>query len=72
MRKLTFIPALIGAILVIAVIFYVAFYFVFLDLFVDLWLFESIKLGSYFWLKLLYKFFLSGGVTLVFFVIFFF
>ncbi|MDO9106746.1 MAG: UPF0182 family protein [Methylovulum sp.] len=71
MRNLKFLPALIGATLVIAVILYVAFYFIFLDLFVDLWWFQSLKLEAYFWLKLLYKFFLSGGVTLVFFVIFF-
>ena len=72
MRNLKLLPALIGATLVIAVILYVAFYFIFLDLFVDLWWFQSLKLEAYFWLKLLYKFFLSGGVTLVFFVIFFF
>lgn len=72
MRNLKFLPALIGAIVVIAIILYVALYFIFLDLFVDLWWFQSLKLESYFWLKLLYKFFLSGGVTLVFFVIFFF
>ena len=72
MRNLKLLPALIGATLVIAVILYVAFYFIFLDLFVDLWWFQSLKLEAYFWLKLLYKFFLSGGVTLVFFAIFFF
>ncbi|MDP2903604.1 MAG: UPF0182 family protein, partial [Methylovulum sp.] len=72
MRNLKFLPALIGATLVIAVILYVAFYFIFLDLFVDLWWFQSLKLEAYFWLKLLYKFFLSGGVTLAFFIIFFF
>ncbi|GAB6140081.1 UPF0182 family protein [Methylosoma difficile] len=72
MRNLKFLPALIGATVVIASILYVAFYFVFLDLFVDLWWFQSLKLEAYFWLKLLYKFFLSGGVTLAFFTIFFF
>jgi uncharacterized membrane protein (UPF0182 family) len=72
MRNLKFLPALIGATLVIAVILYVALYYIFLDLFVDLWWFESLKLESYFWLRLLYKFFLSGGVTLAFFAIFFF
>jgi len=66
MRKLKFLPALIGATAVVAIILYVAFYFIFLDLFVDLWWFQSLKLESYFWLKLLYKFFLSGAVTLVF------
>ncbi len=72
MRNLKFLPALIGATLVIAIILYVAFYFIFLDLFVDLWWYESLKLEAYFWLRLLYKFFLSGGVTLAFFAIFFF
>jgi len=72
MRNLKFLPALIGATLVIAIILYVAFYFIFLDLFVDLWWYQSLKLEAYFWLRLLYKFFLSGGVTLVFFAIFFF
>ncbi len=72
MRNLKFLPALIGATLVIAIILYVAFYFIFLDLFVDLWWFQSLNFESYFWLKLLYKFFLSGAVTLGFFTIFFF
>ncbi|MGR8998714.1 MAG: UPF0182 family protein [Gammaproteobacteria bacterium] len=72
MRNLKFLPALIGATLVIAIILYVAFYFIFLDLFVDLWWYQSLKLEAYFWLRLLYKFFLSGGVTLAFFAIFFF
>ena len=72
MRNLKFLPAIIGAILVIAIILFVAFHFIFLDLFVDLWWYQSLKLESYFWLRLLYKFFLSGGVTLLFFSIFFF
>ncbi|MGZ8226844.1 MAG: UPF0182 family protein [Methylococcaceae bacterium] len=72
MRNLKFLPALIGATFVVAIILYAAFYFIFLDLFVDLWWFQSLKLDAYFWLKLLYKFFLSGAVTLAFFAIFFF
>lgn len=72
MRNTKLLPALIGATLVIAVILYIAFYFIFLDLLVDLWWYQSLKLETYFWLKLLYKFFLSGGTTLVFFSIFFF
>lgn len=72
MRNMKLLPALIGATLVIAVILYIAFYFIFLDLFVDLWWYQSLKLETYFWLRLLYKFFLSGGITLVFFAIFFF
>ncbi|MDD5266544.1 MAG: UPF0182 family protein [Methylococcales bacterium] len=72
MRNLKFIPAIIGATIVIAFISFVAFHFIFLDLFVDLWWYQSLKLEFYFWLRLLYKFFLAGGVTLVFFAIFFF
>ena len=72
MRNQKLIPAIIGAILVIAIISFVAFHFIFLDLFVDLWWYQSLKLESYFWLRLLYKYFLSGAVTLTFFAIFFF
>jgi hypothetical protein len=64
--------AWLGAVAVLGVILYVAFYFIFVDFFVDLWWFRSLKLESYFWLKLLYRFFFSGGVTLLFFSIFFF
>ena len=72
MRNLKFIPALIAATLISIVILFVAFHFIFLDLFVDLWWYQSLKLEAYFWLRLLYKFFLSGVVTLAFFAIFFF
>jgi len=72
MPKLKSLPALIGALLAIAFVAYAAFYFIFLDLFVDFWWFQSLKLEFYFWLNLLYRFFLSGAVTLFFFVIFFF
>jgi uncharacterized membrane protein (UPF0182 family) len=72
MRKLKLFPALIGATLVIAVIVFVAFHFIFLDLFVDLWWYQSLSLDGYFWLRLLYKFFIFGGVTLFFFATFFF
>lgn len=72
MRNWKLIPGLIGATIILAIVLYVAFYFVFLDLFVDLWWFQSLKFEGYFWLRLLYRFFLSGGVTLFFFAIFFF
>lgn len=72
MRNLKLLPALIAATLVIAVIVFAAFHFIFLDLFVDLWWYQSLKLEFYFWLRLLYKFFFSGIVTLAFFAIFFF
>jgi len=72
MRNLKLLPALIAATLVIAVIIFAAFHFIFLDLFVDLWWYQSLKLEFYFWLRLLYKFFFSGIVTVAFFAIFFF
>lgn len=66
-----FLPALIGMTIFAAIFVYVAFYFVFLDLFVDYWWFQDLKFEGYFWLRLLYRFILSGGVTLFFFAIFF-
>jgi uncharacterized protein len=72
MRNLKRLPAIIGVVFVSVLIVYVSFHFIFLDLFVDLWWFRSLKLESYFWLRLLYRFFLSGGVTLFFFFSFFF
>ncbi len=72
MRNWKLLPALAGAILVIAIVLYVTFYFIFLDLLVDLWWFRSLELEAYYWLRLLYRFILSGGVTLVFFIIFYF
>jgi len=71
MRNWKLLPAVGGAI-VLAIILYVTFYYVFLDLFVDLWWFRSLELEGYFWLRLLYKFILSGGVTFIFFGIFYF
>lgn len=72
MRNLNLIPAVIIGTIIVSIVLFVAFHFIFLDLFVDLWWFQSIQLENYFWLRLLYKFFLSGGVTLFFFTIFFF
>jgi uncharacterized membrane protein (UPF0182 family) len=72
MRNWKLIPAIIGATIFIAIVAYVAFYFIFLDLFVDLWWFRSLEFEGYFWLRLLYKFIFSGGITLFFFTIFFF
>ncbi len=71
MRNLKFLPAMLGGIVALAVVLFVAFHFIFIDLFVDLWWYQSLNFESYFWLRLLYKFFLSGGVTLAFFAIFF-
>jgi hypothetical protein len=64
--------AWLGVLVALSIILYVAFYFIFVDFFVDLWWFRSLELEGYFWLKLLYRFFFSGGVTLLFFSIFFF
>ncbi|PKM12794.1 MAG: hypothetical protein CVV13_04085 [Gammaproteobacteria bacterium HGW-Gammaproteobacteria-3] len=72
MRIWKYLPALIAIAVVLVIAVYVAFYFIFLDLIVDYWWFQTLKFEGYFWLRLLYRFFLSGGVTLVFFAIFFF
>ena len=71
MRNLRFLPAMLGGIIALSVILFVGFHFVFIDFFVDWWWYDSLKLESYFWLRTLYKYFLSGGVTLAFFVLFF-
>ena len=65
------VPVLIGIVFAVLAICYIAFYFVFLDLVVDLWWFQSLQYEGYFWLRLLYRYFISGGVTLLFFLIFF-
>ncbi len=72
MRNWKLLPALAGATIVIAIILYVAFYFIFLDLLVDLWWFRSLEMEAYYWLRLFYRFILSGVVTAVFFAIFYF
>ena len=59
MRNLKFLPAMLGGIVALAVVLFVAFHFIFIDLFVDLWWYQSLNFESYFWLRLLYKFFLS-------------
>ncbi|MGY6214640.1 UPF0182 family protein [Methylolobus aquaticus] len=38
---------------------------------IDLWWFEALDFGGYFWLRLLYRYILSGGVTVFFFLILF-
>ena len=71
MRNWKLLPILIGLTL-LAVIAYILFYFVFIDFFVDLWWFRSLNFEGYFWLRLLYRFIFLGGVTIIFFSIFFF
>ena len=65
------IPVFLGIILAVLALFYIAFYFVFLESIVDLWWFRSLDYEGYFWLRLLYRYFISGGATLGFFLIFF-
>ncbi|MGH8548959.1 MAG: UPF0182 family protein [Methylococcales bacterium] len=60
-----------GVALAVFGLLYVAFYFVFLESIVDLWWFSSLEFERYFWLRSLYRYFISGGVTLVFFLVFF-
>ena len=71
MRIPRHLTKIIAATLGILLVVYVAFYFVFLELIVDYWWFRALKFEGYFWLRLLYRFFLSGSVTAVFFSIFF-
>ncbi len=70
MKNLKLLTALIG-ITVFAIIAYILFSFVFVDFFVDLWWFSALNFEGYFWLRVLYRFIFSGGVTLIFFSIFF-
>ncbi|MEN8260009.1 MAG: UPF0182 family protein, partial [Pseudomonadota bacterium] len=71
MRHWRRILALLAATVIILLLLYTAFYFIFLNLFVDLWWFRALGYEGYFWLRLLYRFFISGGITLMFFLIFF-
>jgi len=71
MRNWKLLPALIG-LTIFSIVIYILFYFVFVDFFVDLWWFRSLEFEGYFWLRLLYRFIFSGGVTLLFFSVFFF
>ena len=41
------------------------------DFLVDFWWFSSLDYGSYFWLRVLYRYIFLGGVTIFFFTIFF-
>lgn len=71
MRNWKLLPIFLG-LTGLAIIVYILFYFIFLDFVVDLWWFRSLNFEGYFWLRLLYRFIFSGGVTLIFFSIFFF
>lgn len=64
----------LGIVLGIAVILGIAdiaFYFFFLDFVVDWWWFNSLGYGGYFFLRLVYRYLIFFGVTLVFFLVFF-
>lgn len=41
------------------------------DFIVDFWWFDSLEYSRYFWLRVLYRYIFSGGVTIFFFLIFF-
>ncbi|MFW5937054.1 MAG: UPF0182 family protein [Desulfosalsimonas sp.] len=69
-KKKRWIYGLITAAVVIG-LGYVAFYFLFLDFLVDYWWFDSLGYGSYFFLRLSYRYLVFAGVTLFFFLIFF-
>jgi uncharacterized protein len=71
MRNWKRMLTLAGIVLVVLGVIYVAFFLIFLELVVDFWWFRSLDFEGYFWLKLLYRYIISGGVTLLFFLIFF-
>lgn len=60
-----------GIALALLGLIYISVYFIFLDLIVDLWWYRSLDYENYFWLRVLYRYFISGGVTLIFFLVFF-
>lgn len=66
----TWLWILLGVILFLVAV-NLAFYFFFLDFVVDYWWFSSLDYGYYFFLRLLYRYLVFVGVTLVFFLIFF-
>jgi uncharacterized protein len=72
MRKRTYFLTMFTTVLVVLISLTVAIYFIFIDFFVNFWWFQSLHFETYFWLRLFYKFIFSGGVTLVFFTLFFF
>ena len=64
---LTIIAVFLGVLAAVAI----ALGIMLTDFLVDFWWFNSLEYGSYFWLRVLYRYIFSGGVTIFFFLIFF-
>jgi len=64
---LTYAVATLVALAVVAIAIGIAL----TNFLVDFWWFQSLEYGSYFWLRVLYRYIFSGGVTIFFFLIFF-
>lgn len=62
---------ILGAVLLSAGGLYVLFGVIFTDFLVDLWWFQSLDYGFYFWQRLLYRYLVFAGFTLLFFLIIF-
>ncbi|MFH2064658.1 MAG: UPF0182 family protein [Pseudomonadota bacterium] len=63
---------ILSGLIIVSGIFYLVFSFRFLDFFVDRWWYKSLGYEFYFWQRFLYKYLTSGGITTLFFGIFFF
>ncbi len=61
----------IGFGLLLLIVLYFIGYFLILDFIVEYLWFDSMDFSSYFWLRFFYKFLISGGVTILFFLMFF-
>ncbi len=53
------------------VVLYLVGYFLFLDFIVEYLWFDSMDYSGYFWLRFFYKFLIAGGITILFFLMFF-
>ncbi|MEE9345522.1 MAG: UPF0182 family protein [Methylococcales bacterium] len=53
------------------VVLYLLGYFLFLDFIVEFLWFDSMDYSGYFWLRFFYKFLIAGGITILFFLMFF-
>lgn len=61
----------IGMGLLALVVLYLLGYFLFLDFIVEYLWFDSMDYSGYFWLRFFYKFLIAGGITILFFLMFF-
>ena len=60
-----------GKIFLALIVLYFVGYFLILDFIVEYLWFDSMDYSGYFWLRFLYKYLIAGGVTILFFLMFF-